>query len=65
METEIGATTAGPSTRFEDLDLIRTIYGHFENRDEFDWHDVIALMQREPDLERLNAHVTQKAARAS
>jgi spore coat polysaccharide biosynthesis protein SpsF len=49
----------------EDLDLIRTIYGHFENRDEFDWHDVIALMQREPDLERLNAHVTQKAARAS
>lgn len=46
----------------EDLELIRTIFDRFNNRDDFDWHEVIALMEREPELEQLNAHVIQKIA---
>jgi spore coat polysaccharide biosynthesis protein SpsF (cytidylyltransferase family) len=49
----------------EDLELIRTIFDRFHNRDDFDWQDVIALMQREPELEQLNARVIQKTAHAS
>ncbi len=49
----------------EDLQLIRTIYARFDNRDDFHWQDVIALMEREPELAQLNAHVIQKAVHAS
>ena len=45
----------------EDLELIRTIVDRFNDRDDFNWHEVIALMEREPELVRLNAHVIQKA----
>ncbi len=49
----------------EDLQLIRTIFRRFSNRDDFNWHEVIALMEREPELEQLNAQVVQKAVHAS
>lgn len=49
----------------EDLDLIRAIYSRFDNRDDFSWRDVLALMEREPELSRLNAHIIQKAVLAS
>jgi len=45
----------------EDLDLIRAVYSRFDNRDDFDWQEVLALMEHEPQLAELNSHVTQKA----
>jgi len=45
----------------EDLDLIRAVYSRFDNRDDFDWQEVLALMEHEPKLAELNSHVTQKA----
>jgi spore coat polysaccharide biosynthesis protein SpsF len=48
----------------EDLGLIRAIYSRFHNRDDFDWKEVLALMEREPDLADLNSHVVQKAVYA-
>ena len=47
----------------EDLLLIRNIYSHFDNRDNFGWREVAALMQRFPDLQLINAHIVQKQAR--
>jgi spore coat polysaccharide biosynthesis protein SpsF len=47
----------------EDLKLIRAIYEEFANRDDFSWREVIALMQRNPDLARINAHIQQKPVR--
>ena len=48
----------------EDLKLIRAIYSRFEGRDGFGWRDVLALMEREPELAELNGHVLQKAVHA-
>src|SRR5881398_3615724 len=48
----------------EDLQLIRTIYSRFEGRDDFGWQDVLALMEREPELAQLNARILQKAVHA-
>ena len=45
----------------EDLELIRAIYSRFDNRDDFDWKEVLALMEREPDLADLNSRVVQRA----
>jgi spore coat polysaccharide biosynthesis protein SpsF len=45
----------------EDLELLRTIYARFDERDHFSWDDVIQLMEREPGLAELNSHVAQKA----
>lgn len=46
----------------EDLELIRAIYSRFDNRDDFHWQDVLALVEGEPELAELNSHVVQKAA---
>ena len=48
----------------EDSELIHAIYSRFDNRDDFDWKQVLALMKREPDLADLNSHVVQKAVYA-
>jgi spore coat polysaccharide biosynthesis protein SpsF len=47
----------------EDLELLRTIYSRFDNRDDFHWQDIILLMEREPDLAELNSQVLQKSVR--
>jgi spore coat polysaccharide biosynthesis protein SpsF (cytidylyltransferase family) len=47
----------------EDLKLLRTIYSHFDNRDDFHWQEVIHLMEREPDLAELNSRILQKSLR--
>lgn len=47
----------------DDLRLIRQIYQSFGNRSDFTWRDVIALMERNPQLENINAHVVQKPVR--
>ncbi|MBZ5722043.1 MAG: glycosyltransferase family protein [Acidobacteriia bacterium] len=49
----------------EDLQLIRAIYSRMGNRDDFCWREVLDLMEREPELAELNAHVMQKSSRGS
>jgi spore coat polysaccharide biosynthesis protein SpsF len=44
----------------EDLALIRAIYDHFENRDDFGWRAAVELIQRRPELAEINAHIAQK-----
>jgi spore coat polysaccharide biosynthesis protein SpsF len=45
----------------EDLQFLRAIYSGFDNRDTFGWREVIALLEREPELADLNSHVLQKS----
>jgi spore coat polysaccharide biosynthesis protein SpsF len=47
----------------EDLETIRAIYQHFANRDTFNWREVLALMERAPEVPARNSHVRQKALR--
>ena len=47
----------------EDLELLRRIYSHFDNRDDFGWQDVLQLMEREPELAEFNSQVLQKSIR--
>lgn len=47
----------------EDLGLIRAIYSYFENGDGFGWREVVALMERSPELVEMNAHVAQEPVR--
>lgn len=44
----------------DDLQLIREIYRHFSDRDNFTWRDVVALMEQSPELARMNSRVVQK-----
>ena len=48
----------------EDLELIHAIYSHFNNNDDFSWREVLALMDRLPHLEGINAHIVQKPVRS-
>ena len=48
----------------DDLALLRAIYEAFENKPDFGWRDVLALMQRRPELADLNSGVVQKSSRA-
>jgi spore coat polysaccharide biosynthesis protein SpsF len=45
----------------EDLMFLRAIYERMGNDDSFHWHDVLALLHREPTLMDLNRKVVQKA----
>jgi spore coat polysaccharide biosynthesis protein SpsF len=45
----------------EDLKVLRAIYERFGGDDTFTWRDVIALMEREPQLAELNCNVIQKS----
>jgi len=47
----------------EDLEFVRAIYQRLENQPEFSWRDVLALLQREPELIEINRSVSQKALR--
>ena len=42
----------------EDLDVVRLIYKHFENRDDFSWLEVLDLYEKQPELARMNDHVS-------
>lgn len=44
----------------EDLELLRRIYAHFGRRDDFSWSEVLELVEREPSLAMINAHVPQR-----
>jgi spore coat polysaccharide biosynthesis protein SpsF len=45
----------------EDMNLIRAIYAAFQDRDNVSWRDAVYLMERQPELAELNAHIVQKA----
>ena len=45
----------------EDLALVREIYRRLEPNGEFGWRDVVALVQRHPELVALNAHIDQQS----
>jgi len=45
----------------QDLAFIRAIYDRMGGDDGFDWHDVLDLLKREPELVELNREVMQKA----
>lgn len=44
----------------EDWELISTIYDRLYEGQIFSWREVLALMEREPKLAEINAHVEQK-----
>ena len=44
----------------EDLSFVRSVYGRFDNQDTFSWHDVLKVLDREPELMELNRHIRQK-----
>ena len=45
----------------EDLTFIREIYARFDGRDDFTWGEVLALLEQEPELAEINAHVQHKS----
>jgi spore coat polysaccharide biosynthesis protein SpsF len=47
----------------EDLELLRRIYAHFGNRDDFSWLDVLELWQKSPELFDINAGIRHKTLR--
>jgi len=48
----------------EDMQLMKAIYARFADRDNFGWREILALMEREPELATLNSLVQQKAVQA-
>lgn len=49
----------------DDLELLRQIFAHFGNRDDFSWLEVLDLFQRQPELAQINAQVRHKEYRAT
>jgi spore coat polysaccharide biosynthesis protein SpsF len=47
----------------EDLAFTRAVYDRLNNDDSFSWRDVLALLEREPELLELNCNIIQKALR--
>jgi spore coat polysaccharide biosynthesis protein SpsF len=45
----------------EDLQFVRAVYEHFDGSSEFSWLDVVALVESQPSLAAINAHVVQKS----
>jgi len=45
----------------EDLDLLREIAARFPGRMDFTWGEILALLQREPELSRINASIQHKS----
>lgn len=46
----------------EDLQLLHEIFDHFGGSNTFSWLDVLALVEKNPDLSRINASVKAKIA---
>ncbi len=44
----------------EDLEFVRKVYGRLGKNGDFSWHDVLALLEREPMLCDINKQVVQK-----
>ena len=44
----------------EDLEFMREVYKHFNNRDDFSWKEVLDLVHDNPELAKINANVQHK-----
>ncbi len=44
----------------DDLKLVREIYSRLDKKTDFDWRDVLHLMESDPALKMINDHVRQK-----
>lgn len=44
----------------EDLQFVRHVYAHFDNRDTFSWMEVLEFVQRHPEIAQINAAVRHK-----
>ncbi|NIM94808.1 MAG: NTP transferase domain-containing protein [Anaerolineales bacterium] len=44
----------------EDLEFIREVYARFHGRDDFGWMEVMAILEQEPELMKINSQVQQK-----
>jgi spore coat polysaccharide biosynthesis protein SpsF len=44
----------------EDLQFVRHVYAHFDNRDSFSWLEVLEYVQRHPEIAQINAAVRHK-----
>ena len=45
----------------EDLDLLRQIFALLKDRERFSWHDVLAVVEKHPDLNLINRSVNAKS----
>jgi spore coat polysaccharide biosynthesis protein SpsF len=45
-----------------DIDFVRQVYAHLDGQAGFGWQDVLALLERKPDLASINAEVKHKSA---
>ncbi len=45
----------------EDLEFVRQVFARLREREDFDWLEVLALLEREPELTRINAGVRHKS----
>ncbi len=45
----------------EDLNLVRAIYKKIDRDDDFSWRDVLELLEREPEMAKINCHIRQKS----
>jgi spore coat polysaccharide biosynthesis protein SpsF len=61
-ETDLGSLRWTVDTP-QDLELLRRLYAHFGDRDDFSWLDVLALWRRNPELAEINAGVRHKTLR--
>ena len=48
----------------EDYAFLQAVYRRMHDPDQFSWHDVLALLDREPELTEVNQHILQKALQA-
>jgi spore coat polysaccharide biosynthesis protein SpsF len=48
----------------EDLELLRQVFTRFDGRDDFNWQEILALFEREPELAKLKAGVEHKTLHA-
>jgi spore coat polysaccharide biosynthesis protein SpsF len=44
----------------EDLEFLRAVYTRGVDRQDLTWHDVLNIVEREPELAEINRHVVQK-----
>jgi spore coat polysaccharide biosynthesis protein SpsF len=45
-----------------DLEFVRQVFTHFEGQPDFNWRDILALLEKEPDMASINADVKHKSA---
>jgi spore coat polysaccharide biosynthesis protein SpsF len=60
LDTDLGTLRWTVDTP-EDVELLRRIYDHFENRDDFSWLEVLDLWWENPELAEINAKINHKS----